>query len=136
MWRRRVTRREYGVDRCRGSGETDLKSPMEPSAVIGERRHRILEAIKESVDEEGEAMMPGKRSWWVHDPWPETGQVGADLGRPFQETLQEGSCSRVLRGVRTKAHQRLKLTGPADERVEEEPQDRRSVLAAGQAEVR
>lgn len=109
---------------------------MEASAVMGECRRRILEAMKESVDEEGEAAMAVKCLGWSEHPGPETGQVGADLGCLFQEALQEGSRSRVLRGVRSETRQGRELTDPAEECVEEEPQDRRPVLAAGQAEVR
>ena len=118
------------------SGETDLELLMETPGVIGECRRRIGEAMEEPVDKESEAAMTVKCSGRIDHPWPETGLVGADLGRLFQEALHESGGGRVLPGIRTEERQRLELTGPAEDGVKEEPQDRRPVLTAGQAEVR
>ena len=128
-------RRNSAVDL--GSGQRDLEAPVKRERVMGEGSHRALESRGETEEKPGEleAVLP--------DPWRrilrsrlKPRQVGADLRSLTQEAIAERLRDAVRRSLSAHRAQSIEKCSAQEERFKEEGQDRGTMLAPRQTEVR
>lgn len=122
----------------KGSGKTDVELFVEEARVMLEGLDDAREAFEEPQDERSQmAKMAWNLRRRLEDPGAKRGEVGEDAVAAAEESLQERLRDRmVLRRIGSCLLERAEKLVALGKSLKEEPEDSRSMLPPGQAEVR